>query len=234
MSTIQQHYQSVTQRLQQACADCGRDPASVRLLAVSKTKPADMVEAVYNLGQRAFGENYVQDGMDKITALSHLDDIEWHFIGPLQSNKSRIVAEHFHWLETLDREKIARRLHEQRPHTMPPLNVLLQVNISGEEQKSGVLPADVEALAQSIASLDRLQLRGLMCIPEHTDDNEVLAEQFRAMKALSQQLQQQHPQADVLSMGMSGDLELAIACGSTEVRIGTDIFGARDYPASKS
>ena len=114
MSTIQHNYQSVTQRLQQACADCGRDPASVRLLAVSKTKPAAMVEAVYQLGQRAFGENYVQDGMDKITALSHLDDIEWHFIGPLQSNKTRIVAEHFHWLETLDREKIARRLNDQR------------------------------------------------------------------------------------------------------------------------
>ena len=233
MSTIQHNYQSVTQRLQQACADCGRDPASVRLLAVSKPKPAAMVEAVYQLGQRAFGENYVQDGMDKITALSHLDDIEWHFIGPLQSNKTRIVAEHFHWLETLDREKIARRLNDQRPQSMPPLKVLLQVNISGEAQKSGLLAQDVLPLADSIAGMEQLSLQGLMCIPEHTDDDERLAQQFRDMKTLSQQLQETHPGARVLSMGMSGDLELAIACGSTEVRIGTDIFGARDYSATQ-
>lgn len=227
MSTLEQHYRSVTSRIQQACTSAGRDTSSVKLLAVSKTKPASMVEEIYQLGQRSFGENYVQDGMDKITALSHLRDIEWHFIGPLQSNKSRIVAEHFHWVETVDREKIARRLSEQRPQSMPALNVLLQVNISGEEQKSGVLPADVAALADSVASLPGLCLRGLMCIAEHTEDEEKLAEQFRQMTVLLQTLQTHYPQADTLSMGMSGDLELAVACGSTQLRIGTDIFGAR-------
>jgi len=234
MTTLQDNYRSVKQRIQAACDACGRNHSEVKLLAVSKTKPAEMVDAVYQLGQRAFGENYVQDGMDKVTALSHLSDIEWHFIGPLQSNKSRIVAEHFHWLETLDREKIAQRLHDQRPHNMPPLKVLLQVNISAEEQKSGLLPDEVLPLAEKITQLDKLSLQGLMCIPEHTGDDEKLAQQFRDMKALSERLQQSHPQAQVLSMGMSGDLELAIACGSTEVRIGTDIFGARDYPAGKA
>ena len=227
MSTLEQQYQNVLRRMHAACAAAGREATSVKLLAVSKTKPAAMVEAVYQLGQRSFGENYVQDGMDKITALQHLDDIEWHFIGPLQSNKSRIVAEHFHWVETVDREKIARRLSEQRPATMPPLNVLLQVNISAEDQKSGILPDDIDALADVISSLPNLCLRGLMCIAEHTGDEERLAQQFRHMKTLQQQLQSRYPQADTLSMGMSGDLELAVACGTTELRIGTDIFGAR-------
>ncbi|MDK2776724.1 MAG: YggS family pyridoxal phosphate-dependent enzyme [Pseudomonadota bacterium] len=232
MSTLEQHYQAVRQRLNQACSAAGRDAQDVKLLAVSKTKPAAMVEAVYQLGQRSFGENYVQDGMDKITALSHLDDIDWHFIGPLQSNKTRTVAEHFHWVETIDREKIARRLNDQRPDHMPPLNILLQVNISGEEQKSGVTTAQLDALAAAVSQMPRLCLRGLMCIAEHTGDEEKLAQQFRQMKTLLSDLQGRYPQLDTLSMGMSADMELAVACGSSEVRIGTDIFGARDYPAN--
>lgn len=229
MSILEHHYQSVVERIRNACAACGRDPAGVKLLAVSKTKPAAMVEEVYRLGQRSFGENYVQDGMDKITALAHLDDIDWHFIGPLQSNKTRIVAEHFQWVETIDRERIARRLNDQRPAELPPLNVLLQVNISGEEQKSGVMPEELDALATAVSSMPRLCLRGLMCIPEHTADEDTLAQQFRQMKTQLSALQSRYPQMDTLSMGMSADMALAVACGSSEVRIGTDIFGARDY-----
>ncbi len=227
MSTLEQHYLAVKARIHKACQSAGRNETAVKLLAVSKTKPASMVEEVYRLGQRSFGENYVQDGMDKITALSHLSDIEWHFIGPLQSNKSRQVAEHFHWVETVDRLKIARRLSEQRPAGMPALNVLLQVNISAEPQKSGVMPQDVAALAADVASLPGLCLRGLMCIAEHTGDEDRLAAQLRSMNELLHTLQATYPQADTLSMGMSGDLELAVACGSTQLRIGTDIFGAR-------
>lgn len=233
MSTIEENYRHVDDRINKACHDNGRARTDVRLLAVSKTKPASMVRECYALGQRSFGENYLQDAMDKIPALADLVDIEWHFIGPLQANKSRAVAEHFHWLETLDRERIARRLNDQRPAAMPPLQVLIQVNISGEEQKSGVLAADIETLARQIMTMPRLQLRGLMCIPEDTDDSERLRDQFRQMRLLLTALQQHHPDAclDTLSMGMSGDLELAIAEGSTEVRIGTDIFGARQYQA---
>jgi pyridoxal phosphate enzyme (YggS family) len=227
MSTLEQHYLAVKARIHKACQSAGRNETAVKLLAVSKTKPASMVEEVYRLGQHSFGENYVQDGMDKITALSHLSDIEWHFIGPLQSNKSRQVAEHFHWVETVDRLKIARRLSEQRPAGMPALNVLLQVNISAEPQKSGVMPQDVAALAADVASLPGLCLRGLMCIAEHTGDEDRLAAQLRSMNELLHTLQATYPQADTLSMGMSGDLELAVACGSTQLRIGTDIFGAR-------
>jgi len=227
MSTVEQNYQIVTKRLSEACRVTQREPASVRLLAVSKTKPADMVRTCYALGQRAFGENYLQDGLEKIEALTDLPDIEWHFIGPLQSNKTRPVAEHFQWLETLDREKIANRLNDQRPHDMPPLNVLIQVNISGEDQKSGVAPGEITSFAQMLASLPRLKVRGLMCIPEATPDEQRLRQQFNQMHTLWQALRQEHPDVDTLSMGMSSDLELAVECGSTEVRIGTDIFGAR-------
>jgi pyridoxal phosphate enzyme (YggS family) len=228
MSTVSTNYQVVVKRLQQACVDGRREPADVSLLAVSKTKPAALVRECYALGQRAFGENYLQDGLDKIEALADLSDIEWHFIGPLQSNKTRPVAEHFHWLETLDREKIAQRLNDQRPEHMPALNVLIQVNISLEPQKSGIMPTEVMSFAQSLASLPRLKLRGLMCIPEATDDTDRLRQQFEQMRDLSQTLLIQHPEATTLSMGMSSDMALAVACGSTEVRIGTDIFGARN------
>jgi PLP dependent protein len=237
MSTIEENYRQVYQRIHNACQNSGRAAESVQLLAVSKTKPADMVRACYALGQRAFGENYLQDAMEKIPALADLPDIEWHFIGPLQSNKTRPVAEHFHWLETLCRDRIAIRLNDQRPAGMSVLNVLIQVNISGEQQKAGVMPAEVHTLAALINSLPRLCLRGLMCIPEDTHDTQRLADQFRQMRLLLEEMQQRQPldypdaRLDTLSMGMSGDLELAIAEGSSQVRIGTDIFGARHYPA---
>ena len=234
MSTTTDNLQAVNKRLTRACLDSGRARDGVRLLAVSKTKPASQVEECYALGQRAFGENYLQDALEKITALQHLSDIEWHFIGPLQSNKTRPVAEHFHWLETLDREKIARRLNDQRPQEQPPLNVLIQINISGEAQKSGVLPSELPAFAALVSELPGLRLRGLMCIPEASDDTDLLTQRFQAMRALWQQLHSEYPDIDTLSMGMSADLELAIANGSTEVRIGTDIFGARDVRPNSS
>ncbi|WP_420589102.1 YggS family pyridoxal phosphate-dependent enzyme [Bacterioplanoides sp.] len=227
MSTLEQNYQLVCDRLQHACDQAGRPRSEVKLLAVSKTKPADMVATCYQQGQRSFGENYLQDAIEKIEALQHLEGIDWHFIGPIQSNKTRPIASHFHWVETVCRDKIAQRLNDQRPDDMPPLNVLLQINISGEEQKAGIEPAEVEALAELVHELPNLALRGLMCIPENTEDEQALADQFERMKALFQQLQQQYPQLDTLSMGMSADMALAVEHGSTEVRIGTDIFGAR-------
>lgn len=227
MSTLDANYQHIVARIEHACRAAKRPLADVKLLAVSKTKPAAQVRACYALGQRCFGENYLQDGLEKITALVDLADIEWHFIGPLQSNKTRAVAEHFHWLETLARDKIAQRLNDQRPDHLPALNVLIQVNISGEPQKAGVMLADIAALAKTVHALPRLTLRGLMCIPENTDDDALLRQQFERMQHAWVELSSQYTSVDTLSMGMSADLELAIACGSTEVRIGTDIFGAR-------
>lgn len=228
MSTLEQRYQAVNAHISSACEQAHRSNHSVKLLAVSKTKPAHMVETLYQLGQRAFGENYLQDAVDKITSLAHLTDIEWHFIGPIQSNKTRVIAEHFQWVETLDREKIAQRLNDQRPTELPALNVLIQVNISREQQKSGIAPEDVEAFANVIEQLPQLSLRGLMCIPEATDNEDRLAAQFDEMQQLLQRLANNHPQCTVLSMGMSNDLALAVLHGSSQVRIGTDIFGRRD------
>jgi len=228
MSTLEQRYQSVRAHIYSACEQTQRSQEEVQLLAVSKTKPAHMVETLYQLGQREFGENYLQDAVEKITKLKHLTDIEWHFIGPIQSNKTRIIAEHFQWVETLDRDKIAQRLNDQRPDDLRPLNVLIQINISREQQKSGIAPENVENFATFIKQLPRLSLRGLMCIPEATDDQSKLAAQFDEMQILLQQLANNHPQCTVLSMGMSNDLHLAIQHGSSQVRIGTDIFGARD------
>lgn len=228
MSTLEQRYQTVRAHISSACEQAHRSSEAVKLLAVSKTKPAQMVETLYQLGQRSFGENYLQDAVEKITELAHLADIEWHFIGPIQSNKTRVIAEHFQWVETLDREKIAQRLNDQRPTTAAALNVLIQVNISREEQKSGIAPEYVEKLAAFIEQLPQLSLRGLMCIPEATQDEDKLAAQFDEMQQLLQQLANNHPQCTVLSMGMSNDLALAVKHGSSEVRIGTDIFGSRD------
>lgn len=228
MSTLEQRYQSVNAHICSACEQAQRSNDEVRLLAVSKTKPAHMIETLYDLGQRAFGENYLQDAVEKITRLSHLDGLEWHFIGPIQSNKTRIIAENFHWVETLEREKIARRLNDQRPAALPPLNVLIQVNISREEQKSGVAPEQIENIAKLIEQLPRLSLRGLMCIPEATSSEEKLIAQFDEMQQVLKQLTNNHPQCTVLSMGMSNDLELAILHGSSQVRVGSDIFGSRD------
>ena len=227
MSTLEQRYQYVKSLICSACDQFQRSADDIQLLAVSKTKPAHMVATLYQLGQRSFGENYLQDAVEKITELKHLTDIEWHFIGPIQSNKTRVIAEHFSWVETIDREKIAQRLNDQRPSTLPPLNVLIQVNISREDQKSGVAPEDIEKMAQFIEQLPQLSLQGLMCVPEATTDEHKLSEQFAEMQQRLAQLANNHPQCTVLSMGMSNDLALAIQYGSSQVRIGTDIFGAR-------
>ena len=225
---LEKNYHAVITRLEQSCKAHQRPVDSVELLAVSKTKPAAMIESLYASGHRAFGENYLQEALEKIQQLTHLPDLIWHFIGPLQANKSRAVAENFHWLETLDRLRIAQRLHEQRPDHLAPLNVLIQVNISGETQKSGILIDDVMNFALALQPFTRLKLRGLMCIAEQTDDISALRQQFEHMHQRYAQLQTQFPNIDRLSMGMSGDMDLAIACGSTEIRIGTDIFGARE------
>ncbi|MFV7769334.1 YggS family pyridoxal phosphate-dependent enzyme [Shewanella marisflavi] len=230
MTTIADRLADAHQRIAQAAQNSSRDSKDIQLLAVSKTKPISQIVAAYDAGQRLFGENYVQEGEEKVKALreSH-GDIEWHFIGPLQSNKSKSIAEHFDWMHTLSREKIARRLSEQRPEDLPPLQVCIQVNISQEESKSGVSPEEIAPLADAISALPKLTLRGLMAIPTATSDESVQQAEFRQMQTLFKQLQQSYPAIDTLSMGMSQDLELAIASGSTMVRIGSAIFGERDY-----
>ncbi|WP_351075862.1 YggS family pyridoxal phosphate-dependent enzyme [Shewanella sp. CAL98-MNA-CIBAN-0140] len=231
MTTIADRISIAQSRINQAAQNCSRSPDEINLLAVSKTKPISDIIAAYQAGQRLFGENYVQEGETKINALqADYPDIEWHFIGPLQSNKTKIVAEHFDWLHTLSRGKIAQRLHEQRPSNKSPLNVCIQVNISQEESKSGINSADfadVATLALTIASLPHLKLRGLMAIPTATDDVQLQQQEFSQLKQLFDQLKQQYPSVDTLSMGMSGDMDIAIANGSTMVRIGSAIFGQR-------
>lgn len=229
MDELAKRYQAVRERITQAALQAGRSPDSVQLLVVSKTFGADKVAQVAALGQRDFGENYVQEAVDKITALQGLPGLVWHCIGPLQSNKTRPVAEHFDWVHSLDRLKIAQRLSEQRPAHMPPLQVCLQVNIDGGTSKAGVVPAEALALAQAVSALPRLVLRGLMTIPEPaaTFDAQVAVHQqakrlFDDMKAALHL-----PQFDTLSMGMSSDLEAAVQAGSTMVRVGTAVFGAR-------
>ena len=228
MTTIADRISIAQSRINQAAQNCSRSSAEISLLAVSKTKPISDIIAAYQAGQRLFGENYVQEGETKITALqADYPDIEWHFIGPLQSNKSKIVAEHFDWMHTLSRDKIAQRLHEQRPSNKPPLNVCIQVNISQEESKSGVNAEDVATLALTITSLSKLTLRGLMAIPTATNDEQIQQQEFAQLKQLFDQLKQQYPSVDTLSMGMSNDMDIAIANGSTMVRIGSAIFGER-------
>ncbi len=226
MTTISDNLQAVKSRVRAAVHATGRPDGAVRLLAVSKTWPADTVRAAWVAGQRAFGENYVQEAVTKITALDDLD-LEWHFIGPLQSNKTRDVAEHFAWVHSIDRLKIAERLAAQRPAHLPPLQVCVQVNVSGEESKSGVAPEEVGALVRAVAKLPRLCLRGLMTIPEPSEDPAVLRRRFALLRELRDRLNAEGMQLDVLSMGMSDDLEIAIAEGATIVRVGTAIFGAR-------
>ena len=221
MRSIHDNLQAVRQRIARAAQAAGRDPAGVMLLAVSKTHPAALVEQALAAGQRAFGENYVQEALEKMAALP-AGDVEWHLIGPLQSNKTRIVAERFGWVQSVEGEKVARRLSGQRPAGAAPLNVLIQVNVSGEGSKSGVAPGEVAGLAQKIRALPRLRLRGLMAIPEPGAD----AARYRELKALYEGLKVEFG-FDTLSVGMSDDLELAIAEGSTMVRVGTAIFGAR-------
>ena len=220
---------SARERLRRALEDAGRSPTSATLLAVSKTKPAEMLREAWQHGQREFGENYLQEALDKQAALEDLDGIVWHFIGPLQSNKTRAVAEQFAWVHSVDRLKIAKRLSEQRPAALPPLNVCLQVNISREATNSGVLPEGTLALAQEIAALPGLALRGLMAIPAPAETLEAQRQPLAALRQLLEELQAALPEAplDTLSMGMSDDLEAAVLEGATLVRLGTAIFGAR-------
>ena len=216
----------------QAAPQHGRNPASVLLLAVSKTFGPDAVIEAAEAGQTAFGENYLQEALDKQQAVQILRPdlaLEWHFIGPIQSNKTRPIAEHFAWAHAVDREKIARRLSEQRPPNLPPLNICLQVNVSGEDSKSGIAPTEVLALARAVTTLPGLRLRGLMTIPEPAEDVESQRKPFALLRALQQQLTEAGIPTDTLSMGMSADMDAAIAEGATIVRIGTAIFGKRDY-----
>lgn len=233
MTSVIGNLQAVESRIRQACEGTGRPVDSVTLLAVSKTFPADAVREAFAAGCRQFGENYVQEALDKIATLADLrSQITWHLIGPLQSNKTRPVAEAFDWVHSVDRLKIAQRLSEQRPAHLSPLQVCLQVNISGEASKSGVAPADVPALAQAVAALPRLQLRGLMAIPEPAGDFMAQRAPHRALRELLAALNDQGLRLDTLSMGMSADLEAAVAEGSTIVRVGTAIFGGRAHPAA--
>lgn len=227
MSTIAKNIAKVRTRIREAAQACGRDPETVGLLAVSKTKPAAAVREAHACGQRDFGENYLQEALNKQAELSDLA-LTWHFIGPIQSNKTRPIAEHFAWVHSVDRLKIAQRLSEQRPAHLPPLNICLQVNVSGEASKSGCTPEELPALALAVSQLPNLRLRGLMTIPEPTRD---VAQQHAACARLRQLRDDLNLGLDVLSMGMSDDLEAAIAEGATWVRIGTALFGARDYGA---
>lgn len=217
------------ERLQKALENANRPLDSATLLAVSKTKPASLIRQAWQLGQREFGENYLQEALEKQAELADLDDIVWHFIGPLQSNKTRSVAENFAWMHSVERVKIAKRLSEQRPEHLAPLNICLQVNISREASKSGVMPEEVVALAREVAALPRLQLRGLMAIPAPADSLSAQRAPFAELRQLLIELQTVLPEAplDTLSMGMSDDLEAAIFEGATLVRLGTAIFGAR-------
>lgn len=226
MATIADNLQAVKARLAEAARAARRDPASIHLLAVSKTHSFARISEAYVAGQRAFGENYVQEALQKMDALG-ASPIEWHLIGPLQSNKTRAVAERFDWVHTIERKKIAERLAQQRPASLAPLNALIQVNISGERSKSGIAPHEARQLAASIAALPGLRLRGLMVIPEPTADGSLQRARFRAARELFEQLESEFA-FDTLSMGMSDDLEAAVAEGSTLVRVGTAIFGARE------
>ena len=227
---IQHNLNLIHQKIKTACEEATRNQNTVKLLAVSKTKPISAILSAYQAGQIAFGENYVQEGVEKIQYFeSQGINLEWHFIGPLQSNKTRLVAEHFDWMQTLDRAKIADRLNEQRSPHKVPLNVLIQVNISNETSKSGVQPNEILSLAKHVENLPHLRLRGLMAIPEPTDDVAQQEQTFRQMRTLFETLQQAlpHAQIDTLSMGMTDDMQAAIKCGSTMVRVGTAIFGKR-------
>ena len=228
MTTIASNLQSVHERIARACEAVRRDVNEVTLLAVSKTFGPDAVREAFAAGERAFGENYIQEGVEKQALVADLD-AQWHCIGPIQSNKTRLVAAHFDWAHTVDRLKIAQRLSEQRPAELPPLNICIQVNVSGEASKSGCTPADLPALAEAISALPRLKLRGLMAIPEPTEERAEQDAAFAAVQTLQASLALP---LDTLSMGMSHDLESAIAQGATWVRIGTALFGARDYSQS--
>lgn len=226
MTTIADNLQSVRERIATACAAAGRDVTEVTLLAVAKAFGPEAVRAAHAAGQRAFGENYIQEAVEKMALLGGLD-LQWHCIGPVQSNKTRLVAQHFDWVHTVDRLKIAQRLSEQRPPQLPPLQACIQVNIDGGAGKSGVAPGEALALAREVAALPRLRLRGLMTIPEPAEDPAAQLAVHRKARALFEELRAAGLALDTLSMGMTADLEAAIAAGSTMVRVGTAIFGKR-------
>jgi pyridoxal phosphate enzyme (YggS family) len=228
MTSIAESLKKVRSEIEKACAESNRSEEEICLLAVSKTRSVDEVAELARLGQRAFGENYLQEALDKISALEPLN-LEWHFIGPIQSNKTKPIAEQFAWVHSVDRLKIAQRFSAQRPHYADDLNICLQVNISREESKSGCLPDEALELARQIAELPKIRLRGLMAIPEATDDVVLQKERFRQVRGLFEEIKQVVPSLDTLSMGMSGDLDAAIEEGATIVRIGTALFGPRNY-----
>ena len=226
MTSIAERLQAVTERLHEAESAAGRAPGTVTLVAVSKTQRADAIREAHAAGQRVFGENYLQEALEKMTALADLS-LEWHFIGPIQSNKTRPIAEHFAWVHGVDRFKIAQRLSDARPAAHAPLDICIEVNVSGEQSKGGVPPGEVRALADEVAQLPRLRLRGLMAIPAPTDDVALQHGQFRMLRELLDSLNAGGHKLDTLSMGMSEDFPVAIAEGATIVRIGTSIFGPR-------
>lgn len=228
MHNLDDNLSRVQSRMQEAAGRAGRSVDQVTLIAVSKKHSSAAVRGLFHSGQRVFGESYVQEALDKQAELTDLD-IEWHFIGPIQSNKTRAIAEHFSWVHSVDRLKIAQRLNEQRPEDLPPLNVCLQVNIDREASKSGVVAEDLPGLAEAVAALPRLRLRGLMAIPAPREDYEGQLSAFSALRTMFEELQDRLPDAplDTQSMGMSSDLEAAIAAGATQVRVGTDLFGTR-------
>jgi pyridoxal phosphate enzyme (YggS family) len=227
MTTIAANLQAVRARISAACTAAGRKPESVRLLAVSKTWPAEVLEMAFDAGQPAFGESYAQEALPKLDALAALP-IEWHFIGPLQSNKTRAVAERFAWVHSVERFKIAERLSAQRPADLPALNICLQINVSGEASKSGCVPEQALELAAAIGELPRIKLRGLMAIPEPTQDSAMVRRRFALMRSTLERINHETGfDLDTLSMGMSDDLEAAIMEGATIVRVGSAIFGAR-------
>ena len=232
MNDIESRLLAIKEQIASHARQTGRQPEQIKLLAVSKTKPAEAIQAAYQAGQRLFGESYVQEAVTKVQYLKNIPDyadIEWHFIGPLQSNKTRLVAENFDWIHSIEREKIAHRLNEQRPAHLPALNICIQVNISGEQTKSGITADEVFGLAGIISNFPRLKLRGLMTIAENTDDLNIVRDNFLQMQELYNRLKNQYPSVDTLSMGMTDDMAVAIECGSTMVRIGTAIFGSREY-----
>jgi len=231
MSNLKNQIEAVTTQIELAAQQANRSASEIILLAVSKTKPISSVIDAFNAGQRCFGENYIQEAEQKILSLKANSliskHIQWHFIGPIQSNKTKKIAELFDWVQTVDRLKIAKRLNEQRPTTLAPLNICLQVNISEEIQKAGTSLEEVFELCSEINKMKSLKLRGLMAIPEKTDNNEHLKQQFTLLKCQFDKLKTLYPSVDTLSMGMSQDMQLAIGSGSTMVRIGTAIFGQR-------
>jgi pyridoxal phosphate enzyme (YggS family) len=227
MATITTNLQAVRARIERAAQAAGRKPGDIALVAVSKTFPAEYIAQARAAGQRAFGENYAREAVEKITKLAHLP-LEWHFIGPIQSNKTNAIAPHFQWVHSVERERIAQRLDAARPEGLPALNVCIQINVSGEAAKSGIEPGEELKLAEAIARLPRLKLRGLMAIPEPTRDSTLQRRRFALLRELKEQLIARGHALDTLSMGMSDDLEAAIAEGATMVRVGTAIFGRRD------